>query len=227
MKDIEVNYSGVWEVNPYPGLLVDIEGLDGSGQSTQVDALFRHFSDNSRVKISVVKEPTDGPIGAQIRAALGHRLNIDLETLQLVFSADRADDLNKKDGIIDRLKLDYLVILDRFSWSTLAYGFASGLDVNYLTAIQSKFPLPDLTFYLNTPVQVCLTRMGETRLGMDLFETQEQLEKVSRGYRMLMTKYPEHIIEVNGQENLEKVTAAIRLRIKDHEKFRRISVRQI
>lgn len=226
MKDIEVSYSGIWKVNPYPGLLVDIEGLDGSGQSTQVDALFRHFSDNSRIKIAIVKEPTDGPIGAQIRAALGHRLNIDLETLQLAFSADRADDLNKKNGIIDRLKLDYFVILDRFSWSTLAYGFASGLDVNYLTAVQSKFLLPDLTFYLSTPVEVCLERMSEKRLGMDLFETQEQLEKVSQGYRMLMTKYPEHIIEVDGQKNPEKIAAAIRLRIRDHEKFKRISVRQ-
>ena len=96
-KGIEIAYFASWQINPHAGMLVAVEGKDGSGQTTLIDRLTDGLS-RKNVRLSVGKEPTDGPFGSPIRAALTHRLKIDLNTLQLGFSADRSDDLNKEGG---------------------------------------------------------------------------------------------------------------------------------
>ena len=200
-----------------------VEGKDGSGQTTLIDRLTDGLS-GMNVRLSVGKEPTDGPFGSPIRAALTHRLKIDLNTLQLGFSADRSDDLNKEGGVIDLLKKGYLRLEDRWFWSTIAYAFASDLDVDYFMAMQSKFPIPDLTIYLDVPVDACLERMKESRLKFDLFETGERLEKVDKGYRSLLDKYPEQFRIIDGTLSPDLVYSRASTFIEAHEKYERCRI---
>ena len=159
-------YNAEFERNPYPGLLIAVEGLDGSGGTTQVSNLYSFFQrEVPGAKIWATREPFDGPIGGFIRLALGKRLKIDNQTLQLTFSADRSDHLLAENGIIDRLKQAWIIICDRYSPSTPAYGYAAGLDIKWLWALQSKFILPDLTFFLDLPPETCLERKKQSNFS--------------------------------------------------------------
>ncbi|MGB6839317.1 MAG: dTMP kinase [Microgenomates group bacterium] len=216
---LTINYNCEMHVNPYPGMLVALEGLDGSGSSTQardlVDYLFFELSLNTWL----TKEPTEGPIGAPIRHILSRKLEMDSQTLQMMFTTDRSDHLNESRGIITRLKNKSLVITDRYLWSTLAYGYAADLGIDWLLAMQSRFPLPDLTFFLDTPVDICLTRMQESRLGLDLFEKKEKLEKAYKGYMETILRFPEHFIVIDGKKTPDLIRTLIRREIERHPKF--------
>src|SRR4030042_4726245 len=101
-------YEAEFILNPYPGLFVIVEGLDGSGNSTQIDCLKTYFTERLKEQkgsLQVIKEPTYGPVGAPINWALRRELVIDDQTLQLMFIADRSDDLlNERTGIVKFLK---------------------------------------------------------------------------------------------------------------------------
>ena len=167
----------------------------------------------------LTKEPTEGPVGAAIRHALSRSLEIDNQTLQMMFTADRSDHLKEPRGIITRLKNRQLVITDRYFWSTPAYGHTTGLSIDWLLAMQSQFPLPDLTFYLDTPVDLCLVRMKATRMGEDLFEKEQSLERAYEGYFQVIKNYPDQFIVIDGKGTPDQIERIIRRGIKENPKF--------
>ena len=203
--------------NPYPGFFIAFEGLDGSGNSTQAARVANELKGRG-IKVLVTKEPTNGPAGAMIRLALENRLTIDSQTLQMMFTVDRADHLGGERGITERLKKGEAVISDRFLASTLAFGYASGLDMNWLSALQSKFFLPDKTFFLDVDPELCIRRIEKGRLGLDLFEKKESLEKAKEGYSIVRKMFPRSMIVVNGEGKIEKITKRI---LSDIEKMRK------
>ncbi len=216
---LAIEYKHEMHVNPYPGMLVALEGLDGSGSSTQAKGLVDYLFFQLNLNTWLTKEPTEGPIGAPIRHILFRKLEMDSQTLQMMFTTDRSDHLNEPRGIITRLKNKSLVLTDRYFWSTVAYGYAEGLDIDWLIAMQSRFPLPDLTFFLDTPVDICLTRMQESRLGLDLFEKKEKMERVYEGYMKTILRFPEQFVVIDGKKNPELIETLIRSEIKRHPKF--------
>lgn len=218
-----ISYEHEMYVNPYPGLLVALEGLDGSGSSTQAKDLERYFGIQCGLNIWLTKEPTEGPVGASIRHILSRKLEMDNETLQMMFITDRSDHLNEPRGIITRLKKKSLVITDRYLWSTIAYGQVTDLDINWLFAMQSRFPLPDLTLFLDVPVDTCLARMRGSRLGLDLFEKKEKMEKVYAGYKEIIMRMPEQFIVIDGNRPPQQIRAEIQSKIKEHPKFSSLS----
>ena len=113
--------------NPGPGRLIAIEGLDGSGKSTQVRLLSQQLGTSRSVYVTY--EPTNGPIGVQIRMVLEHRIQVSAATLAAMFAADRADHLGQpENGILARLKRDTDVITDRYYLSSFAY---QGMSVDW------------------------------------------------------------------------------------------------
>jgi dTMP kinase len=218
-SNIKVNYKGALQVNTYPGVLIALEGLDGSGQTTQARLLSKYTEDKG-LKVWMTKEPTDGPAGAAIKFALSRKLEVDNQTLQMLFTTDRSDHLNYPGGIISRLKESWVVVTDRYLWSTLAYGHAGGLDPDWLLAMQSKFVVPDITFFLETPVSTSLERMKTSRLRLDLYETREMLEGVRSGYHMIIKKYPKQFIRIKGTDTIEQISIEIRKKIEKNSKFK-------
>jgi len=216
-------YNAEFERNPYPGLLIAVEGLDGSGGTTQVSNLYSFFQGEvPGAKIWATREPFDGPIGGFIRLALGKRLKIDNQTLQLTFSADRSDHLLAENGIIDRLKQAWIIICDRYSPSTPAYGYAAGLDIKWLWALQSKFILPDLTFFLDLPPETCLERKKQSNFSLELYEELETLRKTREGYELLMEMMPDLMVRIDGSRDEGLVYARIKNEIVKLPKFQQL-----
>lgn len=217
-------YEFEWQINPHPGLFVVVEGLDGSGNDTQVDRLasgyfFDHVGLNSLAKIE--SEPTHGPFGAPVNFAIRRGLVADNRTLQLGFTTDRSDHLTAG-KIEENLKKGWPVLMKRYVASSIAYGYAAGLPIDWLISLQSQFILPDLMFYLQVPVDVCMKRIEmrakQTGQTIDLYENRGFLEKVADGYELLATKIPRLTIGINGNRRIMDITDEIVDFIEKHPK---------
>ncbi len=224
LERLNFKYEFEWQRNPHPGLFIVVEGLDGSGNSTQVDKLAREFFFDpvglSSKHIKVEKEPTYGPFGAPINYVLRRDLRVDDRTLQLGFTADRSDHLTAGD-ISKHLAIPGNVLLmDRYVASTVAYGYARGLNPDWLIALQSTFFLPDLMFYLDVLPAVSMERIRKRNLGAaDLFEKEEILHKAREGYLYLINKLPGLIYKIDGSDGIENVYEKIIAVIEKHPKM--------
>jgi len=192
-----------------------IEGTDGSGVSTQAELLERKFRVTGR-EVYLTKEPTDGPAGAMIRLALAGRLvkqkdaldlqSFEAHTLALLFAADRMDHLYN--DIIPKLDIGVIVISDRYYLSSYAY---QGIDINnieWLQAINSQCLRPDLTVFLDVDAAICYKRMQRRRWHVELFEEQQKLEEVRRGYLKAieyLARQRENVVVVNGNQPINAV----------------------
>ena len=180
-------------------MFIAFEGLDGSGQSTQADILAARL--NPDRKSIVTKEPTNNLIGGLIRAQLTREWSATQECLQLLFAADRAHHIERV--VEPALAKGYNIITDRYMFSSIAYGAVSA-DREWLKQINSKFRLPDHTFFLDVPPEVCIGRMEKSRLEFELFEHEEYLAKVRENYLQLAKEYKNfHVI--NGDRHKEEV----------------------
>jgi len=169
--------------NPGPGRFTVFEALDGAGKTTQVHLLSRHLGQSRPVYVT--GEPSDGPAGLQIRMVLEHRVQMDPAALAALFAADRMDHLYQPDGeggIVARLQRGIDVISDRYYLSSFAYQGMS-LDWDWIAQMHVYCIRPDVTFFVDVPVDVCLERIARRRGGrFDLFENQEALTRVRQAY---------------------------------------------
>lgn len=190
--------------NDYPGVFVVLEGIDGSGTTTQARMLSTHLRDLNQPAV-FTHEPSDGPVGMLIRLALAGRLRgpqldifdvpdfdqsvsedddtiWNMETLALLYAADRMDHLSTR--IIPSLKKGRVVVCDRYVLSTLAYQGLTGDsdDLAWLVSISDRVLVPDLTLFLDVSPSRAIMRMRQTRMNKDLYEDEKMLELIASRY---------------------------------------------
>lgn len=163
------------------GLFVAFEGLDGAGTTTQAERAAAYVDAEPDRTAGLSAEPTDGPVGAQIRRCLEGEIDLDSETLALLFAADRLDHLDRE--IEPRLAAGDVVLVDRYSLSSFAYQHADGVEADWLRAINDRARAPDVTLYLDVPPSVCVERLAADDRGTDRFERAETLERVEAAYQ--------------------------------------------
>lgn len=115
--------------------------------------------------VNLTREPTDGPIGAQLRLVLSGRLKVDELTRAALFLADRMDHLYRAGGILEDLEKGRHVICARYLLSSYAYQSAVA-PFDWLQKIHQFCPWPDLAIFIDTPVDVCIRFFSE-REGYD------------------------------------------------------------
>jgi dTMP kinase len=157
------------------GRFIALEGLDGAGISTQTRRLAARL-DRAGVNYYCTREPTDGPVGSQIRLALTGRLHVDPTTLALMFAADRSDHLHH--AVAPRLDAGVNVVTERQVLSSLAYQGAQLGDRAWVRAINRenlRFLSPGLVVFLDVPPQTALDRIDAGRHARELFERADTL----------------------------------------------------
>jgi dTMP kinase len=168
------------------GRLIVVEGIDGAGTTTlagRLVAALRHRG----VSVELEAEPTRGPFGATLRQAIEGRLELDPVAIALGFAADRADHIaNPSRGITRTLDLGTWVVCDRYVASSIAYQTSQGLDAEWLAAINRYARRPDLTVFVDTPLEECLRRSSARSSHSDMFERRELLDAVLGVYRRLL-----------------------------------------
>jgi dTMP kinase len=192
------------------GRFIVLEGLDGAGISTQAARLEGHLR-KLGYKTFLTKEPTTGLIGGLIKSALEGEWHAPGTSLQLLFSADRAKHI--ADEIEPALKQGKMVVCDRYVFSTLAYGFASGVDFEWLYAINKTFKTPDLTVFIDVSPDVSVNRIVNGRERSELFEKREMLSKVRKAYLNLARRFKFRII--GGEDGVEETGEAVAKTVDD------------
>ena len=184
------------------GRFLALEGIDGSGKSTQLQLLLERLQTRG-VICRGTQEPSDGPVGAMLRQILTGRMAADGRVIAGLFTADRLDHLvNSRDGILRQVQSGVTVVTDRYYFSSYAY---QGVEVDLDWLIQSnrlsaELLRPDATIFLDVPVSQALERIGRNRSHTELFEKEDRL-------RATREKYLEAFRRLEGQETVLTVDA--------------------
>lgn len=207
--------------NPYKGLYIAVEGIDGSGKTTQVEKLSQYFTKKGK-SVVVTSEPRkrDSVIGKLIHQILQSKIKAPSVALQYLYSADRV--INHKTIVEPALKKGKTVVSHRCFWSAIAYGvFDKGifdyssdetqvlLVAHGLLSMYHQFIVPDKTFYLDISADVAMRRLLGMKKVKELYEETEKLEKIIVGYRWLAKQFPKEIIVIDGEQSEEAVFAQI------------------
>ena len=171
------------------GVFIVLEGLDGSGTTTQTARLKDWFTGEGAVygKCSATYEPTPGPVGGIARLALSRRINLDPRTMALLFAADRTDHVYKEDDGRQEPGIHYLirqgvnVISDRYLLSSLAYQ-SLDLSIEWLYEINSRVIVPDIVIFLDVDPEESARRMKQGRFHQELYEAIETQRQVRAQY---------------------------------------------
>ena len=149
------------------GKFIVVEGIDGSGKTTQINQLSKWLISSDLIpkknQLVITREPGGTELGKSIRSLLldiSRENNPDSITELLLYAADRAQHVNEI--IRPSLNKGDWVISDRFCGSTLAYqGYGRKLDMKLikdLETIATQGISPDITFLLDIPVEESLKR---------------------------------------------------------------------
>ena len=160
------------------GVLVNLEGIDGCGKSTQ-SKLLREKLEGEGEKVIILKEPTKRPHGQKLWDVLhGKRKATNEEILEL-FVLDRIQHVEEK--IQPALDDGAVVLMDRYYYSSMAYQVAGGIDVEEIREKHVFAPKPDVVLIFDLPVSIALERV-KRHSDADEFEKEEHLEKVRVAY---------------------------------------------
>jgi len=198
-------------MTPPHGLFIVLEGIDGTGKSTQSRQLAEWFREQGR-EVIASREPTDGPWGAKIRAtAATGRLSPE-EELDY-FLRDRREHVEQL--IAPALAAGKVVILDRYYFSTMAYQGSRGVDPVEIRRQNEAFaPVPDLLFILDLDVDTALTRIGGRGDTANEFEKHESLAKCREIFLSLAGEPFVHVVPSKEgpevvQERLREIAAGV------------------
>ena len=147
------------------GLLIAIEGLDQSGKETQARRLREWFEACGRQVESLDFPFYETAIGQEIWKGLHGERDYGPDTIQLLYIANRHE---FKPRILEWLAAGRVVICDRYTASSVAYGEAQGLDAHWLASIQVYLPQPSATVLLDIAPEVAAARKAK---GRDRFES--------------------------------------------------------
>jgi len=177
------------------GIFICIEGLDGSGKTTQAKILAKKI--NNAIYTT---EPSKGLIGNYIRKSYLYskkRLSPFVEAL--LFAADRIEHLESE--IIPALNEGTTVICDRYVFSSLAYQGASGISLDWIETINKAILYPDLAIFIDVEPEKSMCRLNSKKSLMENLQTQIKV-------RDIYLKFVEDkkLTLVNGDNTKTKVT---------------------
>ena len=222
----------VFSPPPYSGKLIAVEGLDGSGKSTQLYLVkrwlelegYRVFFTEWNSSVLVKPSTTKGKREQLLTPT----------TFSLIHATDFADRYERQ--ILPLLRAGYLVLADRYVFTAFARDAVRGLDRDWLEKIYRFAVHPDLTFYFRVPLEVSLNRILEGRpqlkyheAGLDMGWTTDPYEsfrifqgKIRDEYERMTPEFGFTVIDASREihEQQDEVRRLIASRI-DLKAYRR------
>ncbi len=191
------------------GLFITLEGIDGSGKTTQAKLLAERLRAEGHC-VELTREPGGTRAGEVIRElVLSREHAIPAEAELFLYLADRAVHVN--DVILPALGRKSVVVCERFTDSTLAYqGYGRGLDLGFLRRLNEMATggmTPDLTIVI--AIEPEHARLDGSRLDRLESEGEAFSRKVAEGFRDLARREPERIKLVDGMLDIEAVRAEV------------------
>jgi dTMP kinase len=193
-------------------LFITLEGGEGSGKSTQAQAL-KELLEAKGFTVTLTREPAGCPLGQRVREFLSDpSLRLDPRSELFLFVAARAQHV--AEVIRPALERGEIVICDRFSDSTVAYqGYGRGLsldDVRLANRIATRGLVPDLTVLLSVPVETGLGRKAGEEVPDCIGQEEARFhERVRQGYLAMAAQEPNRFLVRDGTLPPEEITRTI------------------
>src|SRR5215468_5754414 len=201
--------------HPYSGKLIVVEGIDGSGKSTQLSLVYRWLQSRG-YKVFY----TEWNSSILVRRSMRRGKKKDLltpTTFSLLHAVDFADRLTYK--IIPPLKAGMIVVADRYVYTAFGRDVARGVHPDWVRAVYSFAPRPDLALYFRVPIEVALERLltGRAQLkyheaGMDVGLSRDPTasfrlfqSRVLELYDTLVQEFDLSVIDATGDINSQQL----------------------
>jgi dTMP kinase len=182
----------------YSGLFVVLEGIDGSGKTTISKMLVDRLN-GLGFKAEYTFEPTDSEIVEVVRGKYSEYRDAYVDAL--TFALDRLLHLKRK--VIPLLKAGFIVVSDRYMYSSVAYQAASGAPIDWVLLVNKYALKPDVTIYLDVDPETGLRRKQFKTTRFPEFEVIEFARRVREVYLELVKRGL--MISINSTRPIEEV----------------------
>ena len=208
----------------YPGRLIAVEGLDGSGKSTQI-YLLKRWLEMQGLKVFF----SEWNSSALVKSATskGKKQNLlTPTTFSLIHATDFADRYERQ--LVPLLKAGYIVLCDRYIFTAYARDVVRGCPPEWVRGLYSFAALPDLTFFFKASLEVSLSRILDNRptlkhheAGMDLNLSPDPYEsfrifqgRIFEQYLAMSTEFGFVIMDAN--QRIEEQQGIVRKLVTSH-----------
>ena len=203
------------------GTLISIEGPEGAGKSSVLEALLPRL-ENAGIAYLTTREPGGVEIAEKIREVILDPSNTEMDpkTELLLYIASRRQHLAER--VLPALEAGKLVIMDRFIDSSVAYqGFGRGLavtDIEWLNQFATDGLKPNRTFYFDIDVEEGLARIAKSasrevnRLDLEGLSLHQ---KVRQGYLAILEKEPQRVVKIDASQPFDQVVEDTWLLLKE------------
>ena len=185
-----------------PGLLIAFEGLDQSGKQTQAEMLRDRLRQDGHKSRLVSFPDYATSIGEELARALAGEREYDADVMQLLYVANRYE---RKADLQRWLDGGLILVSDRYTASSIAYGEAFGLDAPWLVDMQKFLPPAALTIFLDIDPETAVQRKAA---GRDRYERDLAMQKrVRESYRKQAAQ--QHWVVLDGERAKDVVAADV------------------
>ena len=203
------------------GTLISIEGPEGAGKSSVLEALLPRL-EKAGIAYITTREPGGVEIAEKIREVIldPSHTEMDPKTELLLYIASRRQHLAER--VLPALEAGKLVIMDRFIDSSVAYqGFGRGLavtDIEWLNQFATDGLKPNRTFYFDIDVEEGLERIAKSasrevnRLDLEGLSLHQ---KVRQGYLAILEKEPQRVVKIDASQPFDQVVEDTWLLLKE------------
>ena len=184
------------------GVFICIEGIDGSGKTTQAHRLVKTLKKKGYDAVYTT-EPSKGIFGKIIRKHIlqgNNRVPTVVEAM--LFAADRVNHVDNEIKLL--LKAKKIVICDRYVYSSIAYQGASNLNQEWIKEINRHAIKPDLAIYIDVPPETVINRIKRRKSVMETLQTQKNVRKL---YLKLVEE--KQLVMVYGNASIREVAKTI------------------
>ena len=216
----------------FPGRLIAVEGLDGSGKSTQI-YLLKRWLEQQGLKVYF----SEWNSSALVKAATSKGKKMTLltpTTFSLIHATDFADRYERH--LLPLLRAGYLVLCDRYIFTAFARDTVRGCPPKWVRGIYSFAALPDLTFFFKSDLEVSLHRILDGRpqlkyfeAGMDLHISPDPYEsfrifqgRILEQYLAMSTEFNFLMIDANqsveAQQTLVRDLVSSKLKLEHYQR---------
>jgi len=187
----------LYQQHEFPGKLFVVEGVDGSGKSTQLD-LLRNWLESKGKSVIFTEWNSSRLISKTIKQAKRSNSLIPV-TFSILHATDFADRL--ENIIVPALKAGLIVLADRYCFTAFARDVARGVDKEWVRNLYGFSIRPDGAFYFQVPIEVSLDRIAYSRApgfyeaGMDIGLSPDPKESFQLFQSMIIGEYDKMVDE--------------------------------
>jgi dTMP kinase len=206
----------------YKGKLIVVEGIDGSGKSTQIDLLYKWLQGSGRT-VYFTEWNSSALVKSTTRQAKKDKL-FTPTTFSLLQTTDFAD--RWENYILPLLKAGVIVLADRYAFTAFARDVARGVDRDWVHNLYSFAYQPDMVFYFHVPLDIAVDRILAARAqikyyeaGMDLGLSDNKVTSFRLFQQRIIAEYDSMVDEygfttIDGTMPVEKQQAQVRQHVK-------------